>query len=217
MTVHSEPALPHADADLAYAAACEPVLALFLETVAACRGAQVSTADAAGGALLERQMPVAMGADALSKVFAAIDRAEQVSPRATRRPADFSSALIRLPPALAAAIREAEEKKGWSWAGPGIRSLKLSHGNGLIGEVMRIAPGAGTPVHSHRGREATLCLAGGFTDRGKSFGPGDVSFADASVIHRPIADADGPCYVLAITDGGLKFTGLLGALQKLVG
>jgi putative transcriptional regulator len=82
---------------------------------------------------------------------------------------------------------------------------------------MRISPGAKTPVHSHHGREVTLCLIGGFHDARGSYGPGDLSFADPELVHQPIADDDGVCFVLAVTDGGLKFMGLFGVFQKMFG
>ena len=63
----------------------------------------------------------------------------------------------------------------------------------------------------------TLCLIGGYSDGRGSYGPGDVSIADPTVTHQPKADDDGVCFVLAVTDAGLKFEGVLGAIQKLIG
>ena len=84
-------------------------------------------------------------------------------------------------------------------------------------ELLRIEPGHGAPRHTHEGTEYTLVVSGGFTDENGSYGPGEVSIVDSSHTHQPIADPGEICYALAVTDGNLKFTGWLGALQKLFG
>jgi putative transcriptional regulator len=68
------------------------------------------------------------------------------------------------------------------------------------------------PRHSHRGNEYTLVLAGGFSDGGKQFGPGDFVAKDPSHIHQPVVDDDGECLCLVVLDAPLRLTGAMGKL-----
>ena len=73
--------------------------------------------------------------------------------------------------------------------------------------LLRIDPQKPMPVHTHRGREHTLVLAGGFTDEFGHFLRGDFSSTDPTVTHRPVADPGEPCICLAITTAPLRLTG----------
>ncbi len=44
--------------------------------------------------------------------------------------------------------------------------------------------------------ELILILDGAFRDERGRFGPGDISVADATVDHRPVAEKDRPCIAL---------------------
>ncbi len=189
----------------------EPALGLFIESLMEMRGLPFETGEMVAGAAFETEAPAEMAADALERTFAAID-ALHPAQRAPHYPD-----LIKLPRRLADAMLEAEAKHGWTTAGPGVRKLRLGVGGEARAELIRLEAGVLTPWHTHKGQELTLCLVGGFSDGLASYGPGDVSFADPTVRHRPKADDDGPCYVLAVTDAGLKFEGVLGAIQKLTG
>ncbi len=59
-------------------------------------------------------------------------------------------------------------------------------------------------------------LEGGFSDAYGHYLAGDVSVADSEVTHQPVADDDGDCICLAVTDAPLRFTGPLGSLINLV-
>ncbi len=76
--------------------------------------------------------------------------------------------------------------------------------------LLRLAPGAAMPRHTHKGKELTLVLHGGFKDSAGNYEVGDLIFADSDIDHAPEASHDGPCLCLAITDGPLHLTGLLG-------
>jgi putative transcriptional regulator len=193
----------------------DPALALFLESAMERRGLGDLSGDALAGAALESETPAAVCDDALARVLARIDAGEgAIRPRKSVR---LDPDVIRLPKALQASVREAERVRGWSGPLPGIRSLALDLPGSVKAEILRIEAGASTPRHTHGGREYTLCLLGGFSDGRGSYGPGDIATADDSVEHQPRADADGPCYVLAITDADLRFSGVLGAAQRLFG
>jgi putative transcriptional regulator len=169
----------------------EPAVSLFIESLMEMRGLAVEAGEAIAAAALEAEAPAEMAAGALDRVFAAID----AMPRPARAP--------HYPDLIT--------------AGPGVRKLRLGVGGEARAELIRLEAGALTPWHTHKGQELTLCLLGGFSDGFASYGPGDVSIADPTIRHRPKADDDGPCFVLAVTDAGLKFEGVLGAIQKLTG
>jgi putative transcriptional regulator len=195
---------------------CEPALALLVETFLEIRGWVDRSADTASGCFLEREAPAALAGDALARTLAAIDLLDDSQVGAPSGGLRYPE-LIRLPSALSGLVRDAEARRDWSYAGPGIRSLRLGVEGGLQAEILRISAGASTPRHSHSGREYTLCLAGGFSDGRAAYGPGDVSIADSRTVHQPVADPDGACLVLAVTEGALKFKGALGFIQRLTG
>jgi putative transcriptional regulator len=189
----------------------EPALGLFIESLMEMRGLAFEAGEVVAGAALEAEAPADMAEDVLARTFAAID----ASPRTERAP-QYPD-LITLPRRLVDAMLEAEAGRGWTAAGPGVRKLRLGVGGEARAELIRLDAGFATPWHTHKGQELTLCLLGGFSDGFASYGPGDVSVADPTIRHRPKADDDGPCFVLAVTDAGLKFEGVLGAIQKLTG
>lgn len=200
----------------------DAAVALFLECAMELqRAADARSGAALAGAFLDAASPEPLQADALARVFASIDRLEGAEGRSTpaqkdRR--DGSRDLIAIPAALQAAIARAEAGKGWRRVAPGVKQLELEiDGATAKAEILRIAAGSSVPRHTHAGAEMTLCLAGGFSDGRGAYGPGDISLADPSVRHKPHADDDGPCFVLAVSDGDLRFDGLLGLVQRLFG
>jgi putative transcriptional regulator len=190
-----------------------PSVALFIETVLAMRGDQ-RPGETFAGAMLEDEAPAAMSEDALAYALAAIDGG-----RASERPASpVYPELARMPPMLVDAIRDAEARTGWKSIGSGVRQLSLREAGGVSAEILRMAEGAATPRHTHRGQEYTLCLVGTFSDAAGTYGPGDVAYADPSVTHQPVArGSGGPVFALTITDAGLQLTGVMGVLQRLIG
>jgi putative transcriptional regulator len=190
----------------------EPALGLFIDSLMEMRGLSEIAAEAISGAMLETEPPADMSPEALAMAFAAIEKGGAPGQEPFAYPE-----LIKLPAVLVDAIRAAETGAGWRQQGPGIRGLRLNIGGEARAEILRIEAGAATPRHTHKGQELTLCLIGGYSDGRGSYGPGDVSIADPTVTHQPKADDDGACFVLAVTDAGLKFEGVLGAIQKLMG
>ncbi len=194
-------------------------VALFVDALMDLRGVNERFGERLAGAMLEAETPAPLRADAFARALAAIDAPEppkKASRRKKSSPHPWPE-LIQLPQALQAAISDAEREVGWKSIPLGIRTLQVGQADGVIAELMRIPAGVKTPVHTHRGREYTLCLTGGFSDGRGSYGPGDLSFADPDVTHQPVADDDGPCFVLALTDAGLQLTGVMGVVQKLLG
>lgn len=194
----------------------EPALGLFVDTLLELNGLTLDEGEALSGAMLEQEQPAEMSAHALDMVFAAIEKGGERGGQRRMRELAYPE-LKDMPAALKSAILEAEAGKGWSFAGPGIRSLVLGASGKSKIEVLRIDAGTAVPWHTHKGQELTLCLVGEFSDQMATYGPGDYSLTDGTIRHQPVASKAGTVYALAVTDKGLKFEGLLGALQTLFG
>lgn len=192
----------------------EPGLGFFLDVLMEMRGISELEGEAIAGAALEAETPATMNPDALAMALAAIDRGPVAKPAA--KPMVYPE-LANLPAALRDAISAAEAKRGWGFSGPGIRRLDLGIPGGAKVEIIRLEAGTAVPWHTHKGQELTLCVHGEFSDGHATYGPGDFSAFDGSVRHQPRAHDSGTAYALAVTDAGLRFEGLLGALQKLFG
>lgn len=197
----------------AYAAgSLDPAFALLVETQAALRPdlrELVAASEAVSGALLETTEPAAMRAGALDCMMALIDA---LPPLAARPIADED--LSALPEPIR---RAAGAASGWKASVPGIRRMALDIDSPMHVELYRIEPGAAVPRHSHAGIELTLVVAGGFSDALGSYGPGDLVVNGPDDTHRPVGDEGEVCFALALRDGGLKFTGPLGMIQRLLG
>ncbi|MFH1517527.1 MAG: cupin domain-containing protein, partial [Pseudomonadota bacterium] len=113
--------------------------------------------------------------------------------------------------------RAAGASSRWKAPVPGIRRMALEIDSPMHVELYRIEPGAAVPRHSHAGIELTLVIAGGFSDALGSYGPGDLVVNGPDDTHRPVGDEGDICFALALRDGGLKFTGPLGMIQRLLG
>ncbi len=219
-------AAPQAFSELysAYAAGClDPAFALLVETQASLRhdvAMTLARGEIIAATLFESEAPSPMADDALDRAFAAIDGLD-VKPRAARRAARIAGQaldeIVALPEPLRGVVLEINENTDWRFTAPGIRRLTLDLGGNAETELYRIEPGASVPRHSHKGAEFTLVVAGGFSDETGSFGPGDLAIKGPDDTHQPVADLDGVCFALAVRDGGLQFTGLMGAVQRLLG
>jgi putative transcriptional regulator len=102
----------------------------------------------------------------------------------------------------------------WRTKLPGLKEYSLGNIDGCEVSLMWIRAGRALPAHTHRGVELTLVIDGAYTDVRGRFGRGDISVADDSLDHRPIAEKDGPCIAFAVTDAPIKLTG---SLTQLIG
>ncbi|MGE0828622.1 MAG: ChrR family anti-sigma-E factor [Hyphomonadaceae bacterium] len=205
----------------AYAAgALSPGLALLTETQAALlpdAALRVALAESAAGALLEMERPAALSADALERTLAAIAHEEAAAleiPARARRAMKHRDEIERLPAPVRAAALAALDANGWTFSAFGVSTLDLPIGDDAKVELIRIAPGVATPRHTHEGAELTLVVTGAFRDERGRYGVGEIAAAGPHVTHTPKAEAGEVCYNLAISEAPLKFTGLLGALQR---
>ena len=192
----------------------EPALGLFLDVLMEMRGISGIEGEAIAGAALEAEAPAGMRPDALAMALAAIDRGGQrkSTPKAMTYPE-----LDGVPAALRDVIVAAEGNRSWRYGGPGLKRLDLGVPGGAKIEIIRLAAGTAVPWHTHKGQELTLCLHGEFSDGHATYGPGDFSAFDGATRHQPRTDKGTVAYALAVTDAGLRFEGVLGALQKMFG
>lgn len=200
------------------AGALDPALALLAETMAAVSmeaQAVVQSAEATAGALFEGDAAAPLNASALDAVLARLDA--QDAPLIASPNSRFETELMRLPePLRSAALQAARNGARWTFAAPGLRVLNIEGLGGMKAELLRIQPGHGAPTHTHEGDEYTLVLEGAFHDGHALYGAGDISIATPDLTHRPIAEPGPVCYAFAVSEGDLKFTGALGAVQRLL-
>lgn len=194
--------------------------ALLLQTQAALRSDlryDMAVSESLVGAQLELERPYALSDDAAERALAAIDalEADGLERKAAEIAGRHLADLKDLPqPLHDAALGALAEGGGWRGLSPGVRRLTLDLDSDATAEVYRIAPGASTPRHSHENYEYTLCVSGGFHDGRASYGPGEMAVNGPDDTHRPVADDDAPCVVLAVRGGGLRFTGVMGVVQR---
>src|SRR4029079_18615389 len=106
-----------------------------------------------------------------------------------------------LPSILAAYIGHAFEACKWRWLGLGLRRCVLRKDASCEVSFLRCRAGKSLLVHTHNGLEATLVLAGGYSDAFGHYRAGDMAVADEAVEHRPVADRDGECLVFLVLEG----------------
>lgn len=173
---------------------------------------RLAEAESVGGALLERQDPAPFDVEAsLADVFARLD----ARPQAPVYPAEVMAAPEELRPAFATALAE----RRWAFAGPGLRTIALDiPGADRFAEqpqLLKIEPGHGAPRHGHGAIELTLVLDGAFRDETGVYGPGDLAVATDALTHRPVAEPGRTCLAYAVSSAPMRFTGLLGWVQRL--
>ncbi|RUM25137.1 transcriptional regulator [Rhizobium vallis] len=94
----------------------------------------------------------------------------------------------------------------WRKRLPGFKEYSLDM-DGCEVNLMWIRQGRALPAHTHKGMELILILDGAFNDERGRFGPGDISIADETIDHRPVAEKDRPCIAFAVSDGPVRLTG----------
>lgn len=190
------------------------VVACHLAYCPACRQA-MGEIEAMGGSLLDSIPPADLDPALLSRTLGQLGAiqlgaspARPEAPRPMQPPVDG----ILIPKPLQAYIGGDLNRLDWRWNGTGVHShaLPLAKAKGGMVSLLRIDAARALPMHTHRGEELTLVLAGGFTDAMGSFRRGDVAVADDAIEHQPVAMAEGPCICLAVTDAPLRFKGPFG-------
>ncbi len=97
----------------------------------------------------------------------------------------------------------------WRKKLPGFKEYDLGEIDGCQTNLFWLRPGRPIPEHTHEGSELFLVLDGAFNDGIGRYARGDISIADKSVDHRPVAETERPCIGFSVTDGPLRLTGPL--------
>ena len=184
------------------------VVACHLTLCPHCRR-ELAAIERLGGSMLDdiAPQPMRSGFAAVAGRLGEQDTAGKTMPaKSLSRPSDG------IPRPLLDYLATGVDRIAWRWSGAGLHSfaLPVPKARGGMVSLLKIAPGTGMPLHTHRGEEMTLVLSGGFTDENGAFERGDVEVADGSVEHRPVAMAGQPCICLAVTDAPLRFRGPFG-------
>lgn len=167
-----------------------------------------------GGALIENSEPVSLSEGSFEKLMAEIDLSDD-SFEDTDIVVSNDNNLLPLP--LRNYTQDVNSPRSWKRIGIGLSEQSIDFGDQFgSAKLYRIAPGCSVPSHSHDGNEVTLVLSGGFTDEYGTYGPGDISIQETGAIHKPVADADGECIVLAVNEGPIVLTGPVGRLLNML-
>ncbi|MEQ8604884.1 MAG: ChrR family anti-sigma-E factor [Marivibrio sp.] len=176
-----------------------------------CR-ARADHLDAVGGEMMAALKPQSMADDALERLMKRLDEpAAPAEPAAVAPPANANESAV-LPRVLQRYVGPHADQIAWKPLGLGVDHFELPlDGDGASRAVMlRVPPGRAVPQHTHEGNEYVLVLQGGFSDQCGHFGRGDVESADSSVDHRPVADPGEACICLAVLDGPMRLTSVIG-------
>lgn len=95
----------------------------------------------------------------------------------------------------------------WKTKLPGLRQHLIEKSRHVETSLLWVRPGRALPQHGHHGLELTLVLEGEFHDHRGNFGKGDVSVADETLDHRPIAGQRGPCLCFSVLFAPIALSG----------
>jgi len=184
-----------------------------------CR-ALLLAAEALGGNLLDEQPATVISDESWQQTLARLDTrpADAATLRADISARRAQAAVITnplIPSPLRPYLKTELDQLPWRPLGTRIRDLELLRSpTGSTARLLYVKAGGFIFEHSHRGTELTLTLQGSYQSNGQQFRRGDVEFADAETQHRPVADLEGDCLCLVVTDAPLAFRTLLGRLLQ---
>lgn len=173
-----------------------------------CRS-RVETFEDVSAVLLEDGDTEAVSADVLDAVLAKLDTPDDTGADEAR--IEFDRATLEvIPPPLRGYLGDNLSELDWKRTGRGIEEVSLLREDDIRISLLRIRAGQKVPSHTHGGDEFTLVLSGGYSDGDSHYGKGDVSLADGTTDHAPVADNDGPCLCLTVRNGATRLTGPIG-------
>jgi putative transcriptional regulator len=197
------------------------VVAAHADLCTKCRK-EISSLETIGGEMLAQIEPVSMSENALEAAMARLDAPDSLASAAThasspttRAPTSEAATAIAnlVPPAVLSHLGGDLSRLVWRKVGGQFDEIKLPTSvKAYKASLIRLKPGRTIPMHTHRGLEYTLVLAGGFRENGSHYSVGDFTLRDASEVHRPVVDKDEECICLVVLDAPVKLTGMLGRL-----
>jgi len=205
----------------------ELVIATHLAMCPACRAA-VDTFETIGGVLLEALPDSPPASGSLEAVLGRLDENPREDPRDSGAapvpsPALAEGWLFPRPlrdylPRVPMLSRPAGQGMpgdiaalNWRMVMRGVEEVEIpTEADSLRPKLMRVRAGRALPIHTHRGEELILVLAGGFSDGAGHFLRGDLSHADQEIEHRPVADPGEDCLCLTVSTDRLRLTGPVG-------
>jgi len=95
----------------------------------------------------------------------------------------------------------------WKTKLPGLRQHVIEKSKDVETSLLWARPGRALPHHGHHGLELTLVLGGEFHDHRGNFGEGDVSVADETLDHRPVAGNGTPCICFSVLFAPIALSG----------
>ncbi|AYD00845.1 ChrR family anti-sigma-E factor [Neorhizobium sp. NCHU2750] len=95
----------------------------------------------------------------------------------------------------------------WKTKLPGLKQHVIEKNAGMEASLLWARPGRALPHHRHKGLELTLVLQGEFRDHRGAFNEGDVSVADETIVHRPVASIDRPCLCFSVLLAPIALSG----------
>jgi len=171
----------------------------------------LQSAEEVGGTLLAQSAELEVGRDLRGRTLDRLDEPPRELPDASDPDGVFPEALVRV------AGRAADLQ--WRWAFPGVHQITLDvphHPGSPPARLFRIAAGGFIPLHEHRGVEASLVFAGGFTDEAGHFGRGDVCVREDRSRHGQDIDDGEDCVVLVVADRPFRGRSLVGVVAQVI-
>lgn len=204
MSIHHH---PHAELLIGYASgATDEAVSLLVATHLAlcpeCRR-RVSAAEEVGGALFSELAPVPMGGDAFARISSRLDEDRPIETPVLKKEGEAESTSV--PEPLRTYLGGDFDSLKWQHIVGGISQYRIFQRGAVSIRLIRAMPGSAVAMHTHRGEELTMVMAGGFTDPTGHYNRGDVQTTTPAITHSPAAIEGGPCINLAVTDSPLIF------------
>jgi putative transcriptional regulator len=98
----------------------------------------------------------------------------------------------------------------WRTILPGLKLCFVANDANGYASFLRCRPGKAIPAHTHQGIEAVLVLQGAFHDADGDYVRGDLTVADGTIDHRPVADGPQECIIFMVLGAPVKLTGPFG-------
>lgn len=154
----------------------------------------------AGEALNDNE-PLAMSARSaqLRKIFSSVPPAASQTPRLAEEG--------NLPRSLRSYAGADLLDIPWKTKLPGLRHHVIEKSKDVETSLLWARPGRALPHHGHHGLELTLVLDGQFHDHRGNFNQGDVSVADETLDHRPVAGSGAPCVCFSVLFAPIALSG----------